>query len=211
MPAMVDAALLGTALVLAAWALAPWLVHVMRPTSSRWIRYRAHVVLAGASGAGIALLSVTPLERGVLAAAALAVSLLVVTDLAEHRVPDAFTIPTAALVAAGWCTACLLGAPWPALARALLAAAVTAAALLIWSLLSPTGIGLGDVKLGGLLALVVGWFSWQAVLLAALIGSAFGGVVAALLLIAGRATRHTQLPAGPWLSAGAVVALATIA
>lgn len=77
--------------------------------------------------------------------------------------------------------------------------------LLIW-FLSRGGMGLGDVKLGALIGLVVGAVDLPSVGVAAVSAILFGGAVAVAALLRG-ASRRTAIPFGPMLAAGAVVAL----
>jgi leader peptidase (prepilin peptidase)/N-methyltransferase len=73
---------------------------------------------------------------------------------------------------------------------------------------SPEGLGLGDVKLLGLLGLVLGWAGWGVLLAGVFLGLVAGAVVSMFLLVTRRAGWRTALPFGPPLLAGAVLALA---
>ena len=75
--------------------------------------------------------------------------------------------------------------------------------LLVTALISPGGMGMGDVKLVAVLGLCLGSLSAVA-LFAALIGQvAAAGVLAARLGV--RAARKTTLPFGPYLAAGGLL------
>ncbi len=97
---------------------------------------------------------------------------------------------------------------WPALLRAVarcgrgfrLAAGAAA--------ISPAGLGFGDVKLLGLLGLLLGWLGWGVLLTGVFLGLLTGAVVSLGLLATRRAGWRTAIPFGPPLLAGAVVALA---
>ena len=88
--------------------------------------------------------------------------------------------------------------------KRLLWAAIAGGFLLITALIRPAGMGMGDVKLLGMMGLYLGRPVIFALLLA-LIGSVVAGVV-----IAGRRgvreARKTGLPFGPYLAAGGVAA-----
>lgn len=71
-------------------------------------------------------------------------------------------------------------------------------------LFSRGGLGLGDVKLTAVLGLYLGYSD---TVLALFIAFFAGGVVATVLLAAGRASRHTRLAFGPFLSLGALVTM----
>lgn len=66
------------------------------------------------------------------------------------------------------------------------------------------GIGMGDVKLLGLIGAL---FGWQAAVATIFIGSFFGAIFGIGLMIFGRAGRNTEIPFGPWLALGALLHL----
>ena len=69
----------------------------------------------------------------------------------------------------------------------------------------PVGLGLGDVKLAGLLGAFLGWAGWPNVFVGTLAAFALNGVVAAVLLLSRRATRKSATAFGPWMVAGAAI------
>ncbi|MBE1579512.1 MULTISPECIES: prepilin peptidase [Pseudonocardiaceae] len=74
--------------------------------------------------------------------------------------------------------------------------------------LRPGQLGGGDLRLGGLLGLALGWSGWSTVLS----GTLLGWLAAALALVALRATRRQVKPSndvalGPFLVVGAITAL----
>ena len=73
------------------------------------------------------------------------------------------------------------------------------------ALLSPGagGLGLGDVKLAGVLAALLGWFDWRAAAIGLAAGFVLGGLAAAFLLLTRRADRHSHIAFGPAMVAGA--------
>jgi leader peptidase (prepilin peptidase)/N-methyltransferase len=75
---------------------------------------------------------------------------------------------------------------------------------------SPEALGFGDVKLLGLLGLVLGWFGWGTLLAGVFLGLLTGAVVSLALLATRRAGWRTALPFGPPLLLGAVLALALL-
>ena len=82
-----------------------------------------------------------------------------------------------------------------------------AGAFLAWLtifLLYPRGMGAGDVKLAGLLGLLVGY---PGVVVAVWLAVVSGGLVAVFLLALRRRGRKDAIPFGPFLALGAVVAL----
>jgi leader peptidase (prepilin peptidase) / N-methyltransferase len=76
--------------------------------------------------------------------------------------------------------------------------------LLIIALISPRGMGMGDVKLAGLIGLVLGSIALSRVGVAAGTAILLGGVGAIAALAMGRG-RKSALPFGPYLAAGAAI------
>jgi len=134
---------------------------------------------------------------------------LTLTDLRWRRLPDPLTLPAypaaAALLAAG-------ALAIPGGTRHFLSAlAGLAVAWLFFALLAgihPAGLGGGDVKLSGVLGLYLGWLGASAVA-AGLLGAFVLAALAGLgLIAAGRATRKTQIPFGPFMLASAIAVIA---
>jgi len=88
--------------------------------------------------------------------------------------------------------------------NSLLAGAGAFLVFLIIALTYPQGMGGGDVKLAGLLGLLVGL---PEIFVALWIGVVAGGSVAIALLLLRRKGRKDAIPFGPYLSAGGIVAL----
>jgi leader peptidase (prepilin peptidase)/N-methyltransferase len=78
--------------------------------------------------------------------------------------------------------------------------------LLLLALIRPGGMGMGDVKLAALIGLVVGALGLRILAVAAGLGILAGGVGGTVALLAGR-SRKSALPFGPFLAAGAGVAV----
>ena len=71
-------------------------------------------------------------------------------------------------------------------------------------IISRGGMGFGDVKMVGLIGLVIGW---PRVFIAILIGILLGGLVAIFLLFLKIKGRKQTIPFGPFLAIGAMVTL----
>jgi leader peptidase (prepilin peptidase)/N-methyltransferase len=78
---------------------------------------------------------------------------------------------------------------------------------LVLALVYPAGMGLGDVKLAGLLGLYLGWLGWAAVAVGAFTAFLIGGLVGVSLLATGRAGRKTAVPFGPAMLSGALLSV----
>jgi|GEM_PF-3501378 len=204
-PAMACAAVLGAAFVLALWRLAP--ANIEAPKGRRLAASVAAAgVLVAAEEAWLYFYYGAGLDA--IFAYALATALLVPIarcDLKQHL------IPTRMLAAGLAARAVLLAAEaalygMAALRAAALAAAAGAALMLagiLCRLVTPNGIGMGDVKLLGVYGLCLGlervWSAviWSLVLL-------FFGVL--YLLIFKKAGRKTEVPFAPFLLGGTVAA-----
>jgi leader peptidase (prepilin peptidase)/N-methyltransferase len=167
--------------------------------------------LSGVTAATWAVLAVArgwvPDLPAYLLVAALGVALAWV-DLREHRLPDMLT--ALALTGGGLFLglAAVATGDWVGYGRAWLVAGVMFAAYLGLAMLRPADLGLGDVKLAGVVGLMLGWLGWGEAVLGTFLGFLFGGVVGIFLLLAGRAGRRTALPFGPFMLLGALVAIA---
>lgn len=140
----------------------------------------------------------------VFAALGLALALI---DLDTHRLPDVLVLPAYPVLAV------LLGAAavWQGDLGAFGRAAVGAAALYVLyhavALAKPGGMGFGDVKLAGIVGAVLGYSSWSALVVGGFAAFLLGGVTGVVLLATHRADRRSGVPFGPFMVAGALVAL----
>jgi leader peptidase (prepilin peptidase) / N-methyltransferase len=89
----------------------------------------------------------------------------------------------------------------------LIAAAVAGGALLVAALAYPGGMGMGDVKLAGVMGLFLGSAVAPAMLVALFAGVLFGALV--VTQKGARATRKMAIPFGPFLAFGSVLAVFT--
>lgn len=135
-------------------------------------------------------------------------TLLAFIDVAVRRLPDLFTLPSYGIAAA------LLGVAVPATqhggARFVHALIGMAALWLLYGVqhfFLPSQIGRGDVKLAGVLGLYLGWQGQTSWMIGVVLGFVFGGIVAIALLVSRKATRKSEMPFGPYMIAGAIVAI----
>ena len=121
-------------------------------------------------------------------------------DLEHRRIPNVITGPAALLAIA------VLAVLRPErLPEHLLAGAVAFTVFLLVALAAPRGMGMGDVKLAGVLGLFLGWAVAPAILVALLAGSVAGIVLAARSGVA--QARKTTVPFGPFLALGGVTGI----
>ena len=91
------------------------------------------------------------------------------------------------------------------LLRAGLAALASFAVFNIIHIVSPGGMGYGDVRLSALIGLYLGYLDWGRVYAAFLVGFLLGAVIGVALMLFGKAGRKTAIPFGPFMAAGAIV------
>ena len=200
---------LVTALVCAvpAAALGRWM-RTLADSDSRWLRSGLHVVLAAAGGFGAAFLAHGWVDLVTFAALAVSCALLVTVDLAVFRLPDKVVLPMYPVVFGGLTVAAAESDQWGALGRSVAAAATLLAFYLVLALINPSGLGLGDVKLSGLLGAFLGWLGWPAVLAGTLAAFVLNAVVALGLLAARRVGVKSGIAFGPAMVIGAVLGAA---
>ena len=132
---------------------------------------------------------------------------LAAVDLDTHRLPDAIVLPAYPVLGVLLTTAAILLGDLESAARAAAGAGILFAGYFALALISPRGMGMGDVKLAGVIGLVLGWFGWPALVVGALAAFLLGGMVGVALIVAQRASRNTGIPFGPWMLGGAWVGI----
>jgi len=129
-------------------------------------------------------------------------------DLETKLLPNAIIYPS---VVAGIpllaVTTALADAGWSDWLRGLAAMAVGAGVFLVIALIYPAGMGMGDVKLAGLIGLFVGYASWSYLVAAFFLAFLAGAVVGVALMVGGKAGRKTAIPFGPFRALGAIRAV----
>ena len=128
-------------------------------------------------------------------------------DVAVRRLPDRLTGAAYAGTVALLLLAAAVSGPWPALPRAVLGGLALAGFYLVLTVLSPSGMSLGDVKLAASLGTLLAWFGWRVLIAGGFAGFALGALVGVALLASGRAGRKQHIPFGPVMIAGAVLAV----
>ena len=79
--------------------------------------------------------------------------------------------------------------------------------LRVLEFLSRGDLGGGDVGLGGLLGLYLGWLSYEAILVGLFASFLVGGIFAVVLLVTRKANRNTHFAFGPFLIVGTLIAV----
>jgi leader peptidase (prepilin peptidase)/N-methyltransferase len=130
---------------------------------------------------------------------------LAAIDLDVRRLPDRIVLPSyvVALVLLG--ATDLLRGDLVAFATACAGAGASALLFAVLWFVKPGGMGLGDVKLAGVLGLFLGQLGVAQLGVGIAGGFVLGGVFGIALLAVRRAQRGSAIPFGPWMLAGAWV------
>ncbi len=138
-------------------------------------------------------------------------TLLAFIDVATKRLPDRVTLPSYGIAAALLGAAAVFTDGGPQRFRnALIGMALLFALYLLSAFISPSGIGMGDVKLSGVVGLYLGWFGREAWIAGVMAGYLLGALVGIGILIV-RRTRKFEFPFGPNMLAGALAAVLAFA
>ncbi len=138
--------------------------------------------------------------------AAVCVALFII-DVRVHRLPDILTLPSYVVI----CVLLLLDAVatgnWSALLRAGVGMVVLFGAYYALAVVAAGALGFGDVKLAGLLGLLLGWSGWYALIVGGVLGFVYGGLFSLVLLVSRRVDGKTKIPFGPFMVLGALSAV----
>jgi len=94
---------------------------------------------------------------------------------------------------------------WTAFVRALMAACIAFAVFFVIHLVSPRGMGFGDVRLSFVLGLYLGWLGWGYLAGGLFAAFVYGAVIGiGVLVVGGAAARKRPIPFGPFLALGAM-------
>jgi leader peptidase (prepilin peptidase) / N-methyltransferase len=137
---------------------------------------------------------------------AIAIALAAI-DLDCHRLPNAIVLPSYPVLALLLAGPALWQHDYWMLLRTVIGGVALFGCYLATALAYPKGMGFGDVKLSGLIGAVLGWLSYTALLIGAAAAFVLGGVAGIAVIASRRGTGKTPLPFGPFMLAGAALAL----
>ncbi len=132
-------------------------------------------------------------------------------DIEHYRLPDLIVLPSLVASIALIAVISIVEGASEQIQYALVGGAIYFGFLFVAHLISPRGMGFGDVKLAAVMGLYVGWLgatfteSLALVLWAMLVGFASGSVFGFVVLL--RRRRNRPFPFGPFLAFGTVVAV----
>jgi leader peptidase (prepilin peptidase) / N-methyltransferase len=125
-------------------------------------------------------------------------------DARTRYLPSAIIWPSYVVVGVALVGASAGSGDWGALRRAVIAGAIGFVVFYVLWFAFPSGVGFGDVRLSGLLALPLGWLGWGE-FISGLYGGFFLGALVGIALIAARVVdRKHMVPFGPFMLVGAL-------
>lgn len=138
--------------------------------------------------------------------AAISVALAAI-DLDVQRLPNVLTLPSYVVGGALLGLSALTAHDGGAMLRAAIGMAALYGGYLLLTVVKPGGMGWGDVKLAGVLGLYLGFLGWRHLVVGAFLAFLLGGVASVALVVIRRAGRKSRIPFGPFMLAGAVIAV----
>jgi leader peptidase (prepilin peptidase)/N-methyltransferase len=132
---------------------------------------------------------------------------LSVIDFRELRLPNKYVYPSYGIISFGLLVPAAIGGFWGSLFQAAMCALVGLAIFMVMHVVYPAGMGMGDVKLAGIIGLVTGWVSIATAIVALMFSFFLSAIVSIVLLLGRRATMKTALPFGPFMLGGAILAI----
>lgn len=128
-------------------------------------------------------------------------------DLEHKLLPNRVVFPSIVAGAVLLGVSAALGPGFTAWTRALLAGAASFGVFLLLAIISPRGMGMGDVKLAPVLGMAMGYLGWGRVFAGFFLSFLLGAVGGIALIIARRAGMKSEVPFGPFMALGTTVSL----
>jgi len=132
---------------------------------------------------------------------------LTMIDLDVQRLPNAIVLPLYPILLATLATGAFLADDASALLRAVIGGAALYALYYVLAFSYPAGMGFGDVKLAGLIGMVLGFISYPALIIGAFAAFLLGGILGIALIARNRQARKRKIPFGPFMVLGALAAI----
>ena len=130
---------------------------------------------------------------------------LTLIDLDVHKLPNKIVYPAYVVGVVLLGAASVIEGDFGQLLRMVIGGVVLLAAYLLMVIVYPPGMGLGDVKLAGVVGLFLAWLGWGELAVGAFGAFVLGGVFSLVLILLKKVTRKSGVPFGPWMLAGAWV------
>lgn len=132
---------------------------------------------------------------------------LAMIDLDVQRLPDKLTLPSYAVGLALLGVAAAASSDGHAFERAALGMAILFGLYALLWLIYPSGMGLGDVKLAGVLGLYLAYLGWGQLVVGGFSAFLLGAVVSVGLVLFRDAGRKSRVPFGPFMLLGVLVGI----
>lgn len=140
----------------------------------------------------------------VLAAALLAITVI---DLEHYLIPNRIVVPVTAAGVLLLGMAAVGDSDPGAFVRTLGCGTVAFTGMLTIALISPKGMGMGDVKLSFVLGMYLGWLGWGELAVGLFLSFLLGAVIGVALIATRLRSRKDAVPFGPFLAAGTFVTI----
>lgn len=138
--------------------------------------------------------------------AAISIALALI-DLDTFRLPNAIVLPSYVVIGVLLGAAAVVSGDWGALVRSLIGLASLWLFYFAVMVIRPDGMGAGDVKLAGVVGMVLAWFGWATFVVGAIAAFFVGAVFGLAVIALRRGGRRTEIPFGPWMLIGAWIGL----
>jgi leader peptidase (prepilin peptidase)/N-methyltransferase len=125
-------------------------------------------------------------------------------DLAHHLLPNPLVLSLLIAGLALLTVSSTVTSGWAELLRAAAGAAILYVVFLILAVLSPSGIGMGDVKLAAPVGLYLGYLGWSQLFYGGALGFVLGGVFSVVLISLRRTEKSSEVAFGPSMLAAAL-------
>jgi leader peptidase (prepilin peptidase)/N-methyltransferase len=172
------------------------------------VRYPLIELLTGVLFVAVALRVTEPELPAYLYFTAMGIALSVI-DLETRRLPNAIVLPSYPIVAVLLTAAAAWQWDFWALLRAGIGGVALFAFFCVLAVSFPAGMGFGDVKLAGIIGIVLGFLSWRALVIGCFAGFLLGALAGIAVMVTRKGNRRTALPFGPFMVAGALLAVFT--
>jgi leader peptidase (prepilin peptidase)/N-methyltransferase len=157
-------------------------------------------------------ITVTALAYAVFVTVGVALSAI---DLKHRILPNRVVLPATAIGVVVLATAAMVdgrdtgyGDVSEQILRTVLGGIALFGVYLVLALVSPNGMGMGDVKFAGFVGMFLAFDGWRTLLVGAAASFLLAALVAVFLLLLRRADRRSTIPFGPLMFLGALLALA---
>jgi leader peptidase (prepilin peptidase) / N-methyltransferase len=180
-------------------------------------RYPAIELVTGLAFAAVALVTVPSLFQATSVAQAVSGALVVaellyfaaisvaltMIDIDVHRLPNAIVYPAYLVGASLLGAAAVVGGETWRILPAVIGMAASVVFYGIMAFVYPGGMGLGDVKLAGVIGMLLGYLGWAQLAVGSIAAFVLGAVFGVTLIVIRRAGRKSGIPFGPWMITGA--------